>query len=279
MTDLHRNGKSFIAGSAVGTLGGLIGLGGAEFRLPVLVGVFRLNTLEAIILNKAMSLIVVTSGLLFRSSTISFDSLFGHSDIVLNLLAGSLIGAWLGAGHAARILPERLNLIVFVLLSGLGLLMLIESWLDVNNASAPFFQHDAVRLLVGLGSGFAIGIVAAMIGVAGGELLIPTIMLLYGLDIKLAGSLSLVIGIPTMLVAFIRYSGAVAFAVLNKERQLFRWMMIGSIAGTLVGGTMLGLVPTHYLIKLLGIVLLISAIKVFLHMRICSQEVSDVARR
>jgi uncharacterized membrane protein YfcA len=39
-------------------------------------------------------------------------------------------------------------------------------------------------------------------GVAGGELLIPTIVLLYGIDIKLAGSLSLAVSLPTMLVAF-----------------------------------------------------------------------------
>lgn len=41
-----RNGQSFMAGSLIGTLGGLIGLGGAEFRLPVLVGVFRLDTCQ-----------------------------------------------------------------------------------------------------------------------------------------------------------------------------------------------------------------------------------------
>ena len=40
-------------------------------------------------------------------------------------------------------------------------------------------------------AGFGIGIVAAMMGVAGGELLIPTIVLLYGVDTKVAGSLSL----------------------------------------------------------------------------------------
>jgi uncharacterized protein len=42
----------------------------------------------------------------------------------------------------------------------------------------------------GVIAGFAIGIVAAVMGVAGGELLVPTLMLPYGADIKLAGSLS-----------------------------------------------------------------------------------------
>jgi hypothetical protein len=50
------------------------------------------------------------------------------------------------------------------------------------------------------------GVVASLLGVAGGELLIPTLILLFGIDIKLAGSLSLALSLPTMLIAFKRYS-------------------------------------------------------------------------
>jgi len=35
-------------GTVIFTLGGLVGLGGAEFRLPVLIGVFRFPPLEAV---------------------------------------------------------------------------------------------------------------------------------------------------------------------------------------------------------------------------------------
>ena len=44
-----RNGQGFASGILIGRLGGPIGLGGAEFRLPVLVGLFKLNTLKAVI--------------------------------------------------------------------------------------------------------------------------------------------------------------------------------------------------------------------------------------
>jgi hypothetical protein len=44
----------FGSGAVIGLLGGLIGLGGAEFRLPLLIGVFGFAALQAVILNKAM---------------------------------------------------------------------------------------------------------------------------------------------------------------------------------------------------------------------------------
>ena len=51
----------FGSGFGVGVLGGLIGLGGAEFRLPLLIDLFGFGALRAVILNKAMSLVVVAS--------------------------------------------------------------------------------------------------------------------------------------------------------------------------------------------------------------------------
>lgn len=260
-----RNGKSFVAGSLIGTLGGLIGLGGAEFRLPVLIGAFRLGTLEAVILNKAMSLVVVTAALLFRGGTISPSILAVHLDIVLNLLAGSMVGAWWAAGHAITLPRHWLNRIIMVLLVGLSLVLLSEAWAGVHDGSAPLFEAGPLRWLVGLVAGLGIGMVAALLGVAGGELLIPTIVLLYGLDIKLAGSLSLMVSLPTMIVGFTRYARADAFAVFRQERALMVWMVTGSILGAAIGGMLLGLVPTGLLMGLLGVVLLVSAVKAFQH--------------
>ena len=80
-------------------------------------------------------------------------------------------------------------------------------------------------------------------GVAGGELLIPTIVLLYGVDIKIAGSLSLAVSLPTMLVAFARYSRDASFAVLAQQRGFVLAMAAGSIAGAVLGGLLLGVVP------------------------------------
>lgn len=265
MNTRPRNRRGFVAGFVIGTVGGLVGLGGAEFRLPVLVGVFRLDTLEAVILNKAISLVVVAAALLFRGSTITPGALLDHSDVVLNLLSGSLLGAWWAAGHAIAMPRHWLDRIVLVMLVALALVMLWEAWAGGHAGSNPLFEEGLVRYAAGVVAGLGVGMVAALLGVAGGELLIPAIILLYGLDIKLAGSLSLMVSLPTMIVGFARYSRAEAFAVLRREQPLMRWMVAGSILGAAGGGLLLGLVPAALLMGLLGAILLVSAVKTFQH--------------
>ncbi|GAB4290600.1 MAG: sulfite exporter TauE/SafE family protein [Thiohalomonadaceae bacterium] len=260
-----RSRAGFGWGALIGSLGGLIGLGGAEFRLPVLVGRFNLPTLEAVILNKAMSLVVVAFAFLFRGGAIPYAELWAQVDIAVNLLAGSLIGAWWAAGHAMRMPRHLLDRVILVLLVMLALIILAEAWMGGHDGGAPLIADTTLRWLAGLVAGLFIGMVAALLGVAGGELLIPTLVLLYGLDIKLAGSLSLMISLPTMIVGFARYRESNAFAILGHERALLIWMALGSIVGAAVGGLLLGLVPSAWLLTGLGIILLVSAIKVFQH--------------
>lgn len=267
MATFTRNAQSFASGTLIGTLGGLIGLGGAEFRLPVLVGLFRFGTLEAVILNKAMSLVVVASAMVFRAQAVPINTLLDHSAVVVNLLAGSLVGAWWAAGHAMTLPRRLLDRIIMVLLVLLSLLMLSEAFLGLHTNGDALVAPGTLRVVAGLIAGLGIGVVAALLGVAGGELLIPTIVLLFGLDIKVAGSLSLMVSLPTMVVGFVRYTQSDAFAVLRRERAFIGWMATGSILGAALGGLMLGLIPTHVLMGTLGVILLVSAVKTFQHTR------------
>jgi uncharacterized protein len=111
---------AFAGGAVIGVLGGLIGLGGAEFRLPLLIGAFRFAALQAVILNKAMSLVVVASALPFRATTVPLTAVAAHWPIIVNLLAGSLLGAWFGASWATRLASQKLYHVIAVLLLGIG---------------------------------------------------------------------------------------------------------------------------------------------------------------
>jgi uncharacterized membrane protein YfcA len=258
---MRRLPGGFAAGAGVGLLGGMIGLGGAEFRLPLLIGIFGFVALQAVIVNKALSLVVVAAALPARLVAVPYSALAPHWTVVVNLLAGSLAGAWLGATWATRMRSATLYRVLA------GLLVLIAVALAANHlGTITAVGLDAVpRAIAGLAAGVGIGVVAALMGVAGGELLIPTIVLLYGVDIKLAGSLSLAVSLPTMLVAFARYSRDASFTVLAANARFVTVMAAGSITGTLLGGLLLGLVPAAVLIPLLVVLLLASAVKVWRH--------------
>jgi uncharacterized membrane protein YfcA len=252
---------AFGAGAAVGALGGLVGLGGAEFRLPLLVVLFGFAALHAVILNKAMSLIVVATALPARLAAVPPAELAHEWTVILNLLGGSLVGAWIGATWAIRMRSATLHKVLAVLL------VLIAGVLAANHLGVvdEVDLSDRVRVVTGVVAGALIGIVAALMGVAGGELLIPTIVLLFGLDIKLAGSVSLAVSLPTMLVAFARYSRDGSFVVLRENGRFVVAMAAGSVAGAIVGALLVGAVSGALVMPVLCVVLLLSAVKVWSH--------------
>lgn len=252
----------FGSGAIIGALGGLIGLGGAEFRLPLLIGLFRFAALEAVILNKAMSLVVVASALPFRAATVPFADIAAHWPIIVNLLSGSLLGAWFGASWAVKIKQELLYRIIAVLLVVIAVVLMFGH--DAVSSTGPSLTGVPL-FIAGVAAGFAIGVVASLLGVAGGELLIPTLVLLFGADIKLAGSLSLAVSLPTMLVGFARYSRDQSFSVIKRNRRFLLIMAAGSLAGTFIGGRLLGIVPGSVLLPILAAILVVSAIKVWQH--------------
>jgi uncharacterized protein len=252
---------AFAGGAIIGALGGLIGLGGAEFRLPLLIGAFRFPAIQAVILNKAMSLVVVASALPFRAAAVPFVSVAAHWPVIANLLAGSLLGAWFGAGWATKLASQTLYRVIAITL----LLIAVVLVFGHDTASSGPALVGVEQMVAGVVVGFGIGIVAALLGVAGGELLIPTLVLLFGADIKLAGSLSLAVSLPTMLVGFARYSRDRSFVVLGENRGFVLVMAIGSIVGSFVGGQLLGVVPSPILLPLLALILVFSAFKIWRH--------------
>jgi len=252
---------AFVTGATVGLLGGLIGLGGAEFRLPLLMGPFAFPALEAVIVNKALSLIVVGVALPSRAASVPWSTVGAHWSTAVNLLAGSLVGAWFGAGWATRMRSATLARVIAILLLLIAGVLLLAH----DAGSGRGLPEGPVRWTLGLLAGTGIGAVAALLGVAGGELLIPTLVLLFGLEPKLAGSLSLAVSFPTMLVAFSRYSRDRSFSVLRENWRFLGAMASGSVVGSILGGRLLGLVPTSVLLPMLAALLAWSAIRLWRH--------------
>lgn len=257
-----RNFLAFLWGWTIAILGGLIGLGGAEFRLPVLVSIFRYRTLQAVVINLIISLVTVIFSFLFRTGLTRFSITTLYTGIILNILAGSLCGAYIGANFATRLEERKLTRIVVVFL--LLLSFIIISHGVIAGLTIPQLP-PLLRTVAGFLAGVVIGIFSSVVGVAGGELIIPTIVLLFSVDIKLAGTLSLAISIPTIIMGLIKYHRQHQLSKITAYRGFIAWMAAGSVFGSLMGSYLLRLVSSPFLHILLGIILFISALRLLSH--------------
>ena len=266
MTRPRRPGLSFGIGALVGTAGGLIGLGGAEFRLPALVGLLRFNAREAVAVNLVASFIVLAAAFPFRAVAVPLSEIGPHLPAVLGMLTGSMTAAWIGAGWLRRISDRILGRLILILLVGLGLVLIAEG-LFVAEPTRLVGEGLGVTIAVAAACGVVIGLVSSLLGVAGGELIIPVFVLLFGVDVKLAGSMAMLVGMPTIAIGLTRHFGAGA---VLREGPVWRATILplglGSVLGAVLGALTVAYIPSQALKIGLGIILIWSAWGVFRHL-------------
>lgn len=251
-----------LVGFAVGIAGGLIGLGGAELRLPYLVGVLRLTPHQAVPVNLAISLCTLVAALPARLYTLNAAALVPHLAETVAIVLGAVAAAWFGAGILRRLSPTTLARLIFVLLFVLGAAMIAEAWIELaGDGLLPV--APVVRIAAGVVFGILIGAISSVLGVAGGEVIIPTLVFGYGVPVKEAGSLSMLISLPTVLAGLVRHARMGAFADRSITAAVIVPMGAGSIAGAIAGGLLVGYVPADIIKVWLGILLVWSAWKVF----------------
>jgi uncharacterized protein len=249
-------------GAAVGTLGGLIGLGGAEFRLPMLIGWFGLSARVAVPLNLLVSLITVGAALLGRLVVLDASALSTNLVEILAIGSGSMAAAWIGAGWLAGMSDHLLERVIALMLLVIAMVLIAEAALPVA-PSLALTDTPALQVAAGLGCGVVIGIVSSLLGVAGGELIIPALVLLFAVDIKTAGTASLIISLPTVTVGLVRHWRRGAFDDRAPLRDVAWPMALGSIVGANLGAALAGVVPAGALKATLGLALALAALALY----------------
>jgi uncharacterized membrane protein YfcA len=247
-------------------LGGLIGLGGAEFRLPVLAGLLHYPARQAVPLNLAVSLVTVLVSLAIRSQTMNLQPLAPLTPAITSLILGAGITAFLGTALAGRLSNTQLERVILVLLVGIGTALIIEGFLPFR---AVGFLPDSlvVWIAAGILFGLGIGLVSSLLGVAGGELIIPTLVFMFGADVKTAGTASLLVSLPTVMIGIVRNNQRGGYSHRADITGTIAPMSVGSVIGALIGGLLVGFVPQAVLKIALGFILIVSAIRIFRNVR------------
>jgi uncharacterized membrane protein YfcA len=114
-----------------------------------------------------------------------------------------------------------------------------------------------VALLAVLG-GFVVGVLSGLMGIGGGILLVPMMVLGFGFAQHLAQGTSLAAIIPPSIV------GAATHDRLgNTDRRAAAWLVLGGLIGSLGGALIAIQLPRDLLVRLFGALLLFSAYRIW----------------
>jgi uncharacterized membrane protein YfcA len=250
------------AGATVAILGGLIGLGGAEFRLPILITIFALYPHRAIRINLLISLVTLAMSAASRLGFLRIEHVAEHAVEIIGMLAGGVVAAWFGASFLSRIPKNRIMGVIALLLLATGALLSLET-LVAGAGWTLLSPESAWRGPVALLGGLFVGSISSLLGVAGGEFIIPILIVVFGLDIRTAGTISVLISLPVVLTGVGRHWLTGHYRSQTMLAYLVLPMSVGSLVGALIGGYLAVWAPTNALRLTLAAILAISAIKLW----------------
>jgi uncharacterized protein len=248
-----------VFGVITGAAAGLIGVGGGEFRIPFLLYLFGSEVKTAAGVNLVVGLFTVCLAFIRRWE----QHAWAAEDIMLAAVftVASLFGAVLGARQAHRWSSPLLRKIVCLYMLVVGAWMISEALSQTDHVLLS--PQGITKILLAALCGLAIAAVSAALGVAGGEMRIPALMYLFAMPITAAGTISLLVSIPTVAAGALTYRRL--GHVPNRVLLIAIVMAGGSLAGVVIGTSFLPLVNKHVLKGILGIILLLATAALALH--------------
>lgn len=209
----------------IGMTLGLLGSGGSILTVPVLTYVVGQETKVAI----AGSLMIVGIISLFAALPYARQKLVKWRTVVvfgLPGMMGAVAGAW-----SAQFVSDALQMLFF------AMLLLVASYLmfkpvKLQDPGSEGSERAMIKIAI---DGFLVGSVTGLVGVGGGFLIIPALVLLGGMSMRLAVGTSLVIIAINSFTGFVGY-----LSVLEVLNLRVDWQIIGLFSAIGVCGSWLG---------------------------------------
>lgn len=216
-----------ILSALIGLSLGLIGGGGSIITVPVLVYVLGVEAHEAIGMSLAVvgATSLIGAGLHYRRGNLQLKT-------GLTFGAAGVVGALAGSPLTRLLSPPVLMLTFATLMLVIAILMLRRKP-SGNDEIESAEQIPSVWKAIT--AGFAVGILTGFLGVGGGFLIVPALVMFGGLRMKDAIGTSL----------FVILLNCVAGLIGHASRSNFNWSLTAKVTSLAVAGTILGTLLSH----------------------------------
>lgn len=239
---------AWLGALAIGLVLGLLGSGGSILAVPVLVYLAG----EPAKLAIAESLGVVT--LISFVGAVPF-ALRGKVDWRSVLFFGvpGMAGAY-GGAYLSKFMSGSLQLAIF---AGVMLLAAVMMFRETPNDPAGAGTHAWWKIVL---EGLVVGVLTGLVGVGGGFLIVPALVLLGSLPMHLAVGTSLAIIALKSVSGFYKYLDVLGEAGLSMNWTLILIFSAIGIAGSFVGGRVGQYVPQAKLKKGFAVFLVVMGV-------------------
>lgn len=239
---------AFLGAIVIGVSLGLFGSGGSILTVPVLLYLLHMPPQLAI----ASSLLIVAGISLFGSVRNGLQRLVSWRHVMwfgIPGMVGTYGGAWLGT-----LVDARWQLLVFAVLMLLAAVMMWRSNIGEHGNGKAF---KPVKIVI---DGLAVGAVTGFVGVGGGFLIVPALVLLGGLSLPVGVATSLVIIAMKSFVGFAKY-----YWVMAAQGAVFDWntiglMIVAGIVGSFIGAAVSKRLPKQQLQRAFAVFIVIMAV-------------------
>lgn len=216
-----------ILSGLIGLSLGLIGGGGSIITVPVLVYVLGVEAHAAVGMSLAVvgATSLVGSFLHYRRGTV-------HLKTGLTFGAAGVFGALAGSPLTRLLSPPALMMTFASLMLAIAVLMLRRKPSGVVEIESTKQIPSVWKAVL---AGFGVGVLTGFLGVGGGFLIVPALMMFGGLSMKDAIGTSL----------FVIFLNCVAGLVGHAAQNNFDWSLTAIVTVLAVAGTIFGTLLSH----------------------------------
>lgn len=214
---------AWIGAALVGLSLGLLGSGGSILTVPVLVFLAGRDEHAAVVEALAIVGAIALAGALVQAWRGRVDARWAAL-----LIGPGLPGAWLGA-RLHRLVPESVTALAF------GLLVVLAGIELLRRAGRTVTPAARVRAVPALLAGLGVGVLTGFLGVGGGFLIVPVLVLLARLPLERAAGTSLAVIAANSLAGLVAHRLASGASAAPLDMHLIVLFASVGIAGSMAG--------------------------------------------
>jgi len=234
----------------VGLVLGLLGSGGSILTVPVLV--YLVGEPSKLAIAESLGIVALIS--LVGAMPFAIRGMVSWRSV--GLFGGpGIVGTYLGA-YLSQFMVGALQLALFAAVMLLAAVMMFRDDSTVGGTSGlrAFWKV----MLDGLG----VGVLTGLVGVGGGFLIVPALVLLCGLSMRRAIGTSLLIIALKSISGFVKYVDVMAEAGLSIDWKLVGLFSAVGVVGSIVGGRIGAYVPQARLKRGFAVFLVIMGVAI-----------------